>query len=337
MKTVTGWYRLLEGDPDAEGADGGTDGEEGGEGSGEDADVDTSVNDADTAAPTTAEIARARQMGWTPREQFKGNPRNFVSARDYIKRGEQVLPLVQAENRRLRQATDATSAEVLALREQLTGAQESIAALTEIQSTSTATGLKAERMRLMTARQQARKDQDDALELSLDEQIEELTGRIAKTSVAKPKPVIKPTVTNQPDPTQDPVYMGWRAENSWFGTDIPRSDYANAVAVRIGKEEGIKGRELLDRVASEVESVFGPISGARRNSKAEGHNGGGGGGGGSSGDDTLEGQSYNDLPRDAKEACMRSSKRVVGEKGSGRAFLTLAAYQKHYAKMFFNS
>ena len=54
---------------------------------------------------------------------------------------------------------------------------------------------------------------------------------------------------------------------------------------------------------------------------------GGGGGSGAA-------KTYADLPREAQEACDRFAKRLVGPKGSGRAYETVEAYRKHYVEDF---
>ena len=46
---------------------------------------------------------RALAMGWQPKEQFKGDPSKWRPAEEYVQRGEELLPIVQASERRLRQ------------------------------------------------------------------------------------------------------------------------------------------------------------------------------------------------------------------------------------------
>lgn len=44
---------------------------------------------------------RALAMGWTPKGQFKGDPDKWVDAETFVKRGEEFLPFLKANNKRL--------------------------------------------------------------------------------------------------------------------------------------------------------------------------------------------------------------------------------------------
>lgn len=44
----------------------------------------------------------ARDMGWRPREEWRGDPDDWRDAEDFVRRGKEVLPIVSAENRKLR-------------------------------------------------------------------------------------------------------------------------------------------------------------------------------------------------------------------------------------------
>lgn len=48
--------------------------------------------------------AEARYMGWVPEAEFKGDkkPAKFLEAKEFVERGETVLPFVQRENKRLK-------------------------------------------------------------------------------------------------------------------------------------------------------------------------------------------------------------------------------------------
>lgn len=51
---------------------------------------------------------RALAMGWTPKAQFKGDPERWVDAETFVKRGEEFLPFLKANNKRLEQALERT-------------------------------------------------------------------------------------------------------------------------------------------------------------------------------------------------------------------------------------
>jgi hypothetical protein len=53
-------------------------------------------------APQQADTeTRARAMGWVPKEQYRGNPEHWKEADEFVRRGEEILPIVQERNRDL--------------------------------------------------------------------------------------------------------------------------------------------------------------------------------------------------------------------------------------------
>jgi hypothetical protein len=42
--------------------------------------------------------AEARSHGWTPQEEFKGDPARWVDAETFIKRADEVMPLLKKQN-----------------------------------------------------------------------------------------------------------------------------------------------------------------------------------------------------------------------------------------------
>src|SRR5687768_16654653 len=47
---------------------------------------------------------KARRMGWRPRAEYGGDPTRWVDAETFVRRGDEILPFVQANNRKLEQA-----------------------------------------------------------------------------------------------------------------------------------------------------------------------------------------------------------------------------------------
>lgn len=45
--------------------------------------------------------AEARAHGWSPKEEFKGDPNRWVDAETFVKRADEVMPLLKAKNARL--------------------------------------------------------------------------------------------------------------------------------------------------------------------------------------------------------------------------------------------
>lgn len=313
---------------------------------------DTDNGDAGTgggraAAPNPEVEARARNMGWSPRDQWRGNPDHWIDAQTFVQRGEQVLPVLQA-NLRQRDAQLATVQRTVQQQaEQIRVANEQLQVLTNI---STAQGLQAakdKRRQLLREQAEARSAGNTELEIDLGEQIADVTAEINAPPAAKTKQATengqqqqqeRHQQNNQNDPTADPAYQAFLQQNSWFGVDRRRTALATAIGEELRADpsnNGLVGKAFFDRVAFEVNRVLAPQR--QTTSKVEGANGNGdagGGGGGGDATDPASGKSYADLPDDAKQACDRQGKSLIGE---GRAFKDAAAWRKYYVTMYFNS
>ena len=78
---------------------------------------------------------KARTMGWLPKEKFKGPESSWVDAEQYVKRGEEILPILKANNDKLVQRVTQTETANNELREQLQAATEAIEELKSFNST----------------------------------------------------------------------------------------------------------------------------------------------------------------------------------------------------------
>ena len=70
----------------------------------EDGEIETAaepVEAAEATSPDPTEV-KARDMGWQPRDKWKGEPDKWKPADEFVRRGEEVLPFVQKENRELK-------------------------------------------------------------------------------------------------------------------------------------------------------------------------------------------------------------------------------------------
>lgn len=268
--------------------------------------------------------ARARTMGWLPKEQFKGAPERWQDADAYLKRGEEIMPILQANNRQLTTDVAAMRAENGRLATMLQGATESIEELKNFNSQMAVERAKTQKERLLGALKAAREADDVEKESQIQTQLNELSISIADAGKSKTKPAEAAKPAEQQHFSKSPEFKVWAAENAaWFGVDRRRTAVAMAIAEEIRLDAGnaaLVGRPFLDRISQELERTFAPPTAA---SKTEGGSRPEGGG-------SKPKHTYNELPPDAKAACERGAKRVVGAKGSGRAYETIEAYRDFY-------
>ena len=115
---------------------------------------------------------RAKAMGWQPQTEFKGDPSKWRPAEEDVQRGEELLPIVQASERRLRQENQQLQGKLGTLETQLTAATESIDALKEFNTEATRRAAKQERENLVRALAEARRSGDTETEVALTDQLE---------------------------------------------------------------------------------------------------------------------------------------------------------------------
>jgi hypothetical protein len=271
--------------------------------------------------------AKAREMGWRPKEEWHGRPDGWQDAETFVARGEEILPIVRSQNKQLRSEVDDLKAKLAEATTILQASQESIEALKELNSAETRKKMEEQKATLKTQLVAAKEAGDHAREVELEDQLDTHNAALREaTKTAEPEP--KKTT---PKATEDPGFIAWKKENPWFGTETRKSSIAVAIATEMRADASyndLVGKAFFDKVGEEVERTLG--GGAKRPPRVTGGGGNGEGGGGSS-----PGQTFADLPQDAKDACNRTAARVVGDPKKGKAFATLSEYQKHYAAKFF--
>lgn len=272
---------------------------------------------------------RATQMGWVPKDQWRRDPAQWVDAGEFVRRGEQILPILQAREQRTSQENQQLRQELERQRAAFNELQGSVSELTKFNQQVAIERAKGEKKTLLGEIADAKRSNDVERETNLQDQLNQANEKIRLLEAKKTE--TPPQQQQQKDPNSDPVFVSWRQENSWYGTDIRRTGLANAVAIELRQNPetaNLSQRDFLNRVAEEVSKTL--DGNGRRNGAArvEGGQPSGQGGGSNSGIKT-----YADLPQDAKDACDRQGKKLIGP---NKAFKTDAEWQKHYANQYFS-
>jgi hypothetical protein len=264
--------------------------------------------------------SRARDLGWVPQEEYKGDPSTWRSAEDFVERGERILPIVRSHNRKLEGDVARLSAENRKLAEMFKASQESIVELQGFHEQSMKDALARQKLQLAAELQAARDAGDVHAEVDVQTRIAEL-GKEAPAA----KPAARQEERQTPQqPQLDPAIAAWQQTNKWFGTDARKTQVAMGVANLIAAEEpDLSGQAFVDRLNQRLAERDQPGSGHQKVGGGRPSGTGGGGGG--------RGAGYDALPSDAKEACLRQAKKLVGE---GRAFKDLGSWQKYYAEQY---
>lgn len=274
-------------------------------------------------APAPIE-ATARDMGWRPLEEFRGDPSKWVDAETFVSRGEHFLPILRANNKRLQDQVSDQAAELAQTRALLEASQESIKELKKFHDEDTARQVAKARKDLIAEIKVAREEGDVEREVTLQTEVNRLDAAVAAAPAQAPA---APATPAKPA-AADPDFVAWEADNQWFKTDKRKHALAMAIATELRSDPAnnkLVGRAFYDRITEEMEEYLAP---ATRTSKV-GSSRSSGSGGPAVG---AASRTFSDLPADAKEACSMYAKKLVGP---GRAYKDLAAWQAEYTRKYF--
>ena len=264
---------------------------------------------------------QARQLGWVPQEEFRGEAEKWVDAETFVDKGRHIMPILQENNRRLTSELESVKARQAATDAALKAAQDALAEMEERHTIET-----------QKAVDQARKDLKAQLRAASEagdhDAIAELTDQLSlmQPQTEKPKPG-KASEEAPPKLETPQELLDWQKDNPWFGVDNRKTAMANAIAVELRqKNSPLFGRAFYDAVAKEVEIFFNPPGDPRSDDKVEGSRGGSGSAGG--------GKTYADLPADAKQACDADLRARVGK---DKKYKTAADWRQRYADLYFTA
>lgn len=215
---------------------------------GEAAVVETTEKAAPEAAVSSQDTevnfeAEARKMGWVPEEEFKGEkrPSKFLSAEEYYRRGEEVIPIIRARNKDLEKRLEEQDATIKNMsrmfektieRERAKAAQE-IAAL-------------------KTARKEAIKAADAERVDEIDQQIETLQ------DTTKEEPVsTKGRVPVDGSAEHAALIRDFHKANAWMVEEPDMAEYAEKFSERnAAVNEGISFEDNMAATVAAVRKKF---------------------------------------------------------------------------------
>ena len=265
---------------------------------------------------------KASKMGWVPLEKFKGDPERWTDAETFVRRGEEVLPIVKKNNERLTQRLDVLENENATTKQLLKAATEALSEFQKYHEEDSKRQYDRALEKLKSDKKEALRESDYDAVVEIDEAIKVLDEQKSKTV----KKVFAEPAPTQNDPTQDPIFKSWVAENAdWYGKDPQRSAYAESIGAYLQRmEPNLKGKEFLERVADEVADKFGLPDKPARADRVEGSRQGSGRQSGA--------KTYADLPPEAKQSCDKFGAKLIGE---GKAFKSQAEWRKQYVRDYF--
>lgn len=226
----------------------------------------------------------AKQFGWVPQEDFKGNPDDWRDADTFLKRGKEINGFLRKDLEKIQRTLQGKDAEIAEIR----------ATMEEFRKYHNETEKRAYARAiddLKREKAQAIEQGDGSKVVELDEQIVSL-----KEAQAKPKPLPQKPVA---DPKFAQEFEDWSKENTWF-QDEKLAKVAVALGETIKRENpNMLGKEFLKVVTEQMKEIRPDIfeNPNRQNSAVGGSSQGGNGSFG------KKKKSYENLPVEAKKAC----------------------------------
>lgn len=272
----------------------------------------------------------ARQMGWVPQDEFKGDKAKWVGATQFVEHGQKVMPILRKNNENLIRDMSALRLQVNRLTKDLDGARQDLSTYQEFHQEELTRRMKETREQILQRLETAHEENDSKA-------VAKLTGQLTDLSAAEQK--TEQAVNGhdkdderQPEQQLDPDFLSWAQANPKFDHDEVFTFKAMGIAAEMRKEglqSTLKGRAWFDEVDRRLNGEAAPSRGRQ---KVEGSSGGRSNGSG------ITGRTYSDLPADAKAACDKFADKLVGE---NRAYKTVADFRKYYVKQleqtgFFN-
>lgn len=176
--------------------------------------------------------AEAAKMGWKPVEDFKGDPAHHVDAETFYKRGQEMMPILKAQNK--------------ALMKRLDMAEKAAKQAAEFFS-------QAEQRAYQRAVADIRAEQEAAVESGDVEAHRKAAEKLDK--LEKPKTNDNVEARSEEDRAED--FADWGKVNKWYADNAVMQAYADAQAAKIAKtKNGFLDREDLDAVTEKVREKF---------------------------------------------------------------------------------
>lgn len=232
----------------------------------------------------------ARQQGWVPKDDFRGDESDWIDADTFVQRGREINPILRKNNERIQRELDATKLQMAELKK----ATEEFKKFQKEAYERTLHSYEEELQDLKELKKKAVTDGNGDLVVEIDDKMDEVK---AKKAASKPQ---KEETAPAVDPQIQKETEEWVSENQWYKTNHRMATATNAIADQIRRMNPyLVGKEFLDEVDKELAEMFSaeqlgkkvrprtPVEGGRN----EGTNKKGGK------------QSYEYLPPEAKAAC----------------------------------
>lgn len=216
------------------------------------------ASDAAPSQPAGDDVeTRARSQGWVPREEFRGDPDKWRPADEFVKRGEELLPVALERSRAAERKAQELEAR-LAAQERTYSEQ-----LQRIERTSTV-ALQRQREQLTANYQHAMRQAVEVGDVARYDQLARDHVQAVDNFDRQVSEQIRPA-QQQPaaqgaaplPPEQATAVQTWRAQNEWFDRDVVLNSVAQGIHMDLLRNKpGMSLAENLAETSREVRKRF---------------------------------------------------------------------------------
>ena len=194
----------------------------------EDEGDDTEVVDGDETDP---DAETASQSGWRPKEEWDGDPDEWVSAREFNRRGE-LMRKIHNQNRQIKQLDNVVNT------------------LANQQKKIFGAGYEKAKRELKSQLREANKEGDDATAEVIEERLEQLETAARQDAAALA--TAKPT-----QPQVAPEFEPWVARNSWFKDRPEMRAYAEVIGLQYAQgNPDATNSQVYEYITKQVKTKF---------------------------------------------------------------------------------
>ncbi len=174
--------------------------------------VEQTNDNQEQLSPARDFDGEARDLGWRPQDEFKGDPKLWVDAETFVKRGEEMMPILKTQLKSVKQ-------ELADLRRQSAKAQEFFS--------------NAEKRGYERALADIKAKGEAAAEVGDAAGVRAAMDEMAR--LEKPKEPEK----QQTEQISREDFVDWRINNDWYGKDTTKTAYADLIGDELaGKNTG---------------------------------------------------------------------------------------------------
>ena len=226
-------------------------------------------------------VDRARGMGHRSKEEWRGDPEKWVPADKYVERAETLMPIMKSQMGKYEN-------EISSLKATVESQKKTTEKLLKMGETVQQRAFDQAKRELTQKQVQAVTDGDVDKWQKLEDQKDNLP---------------QPEVITAEEPVESPVFNQWHTGNEWYLKDEDMTDFANLHAQKVTKQNpNMPYDQVLQTVETKIKETFpakfenpnraipSVVDGGQNREIAP----------------KVNGQSYNDLPADAKAMCTQN-------------------------------